>query len=203
MDGYKEAESLLSQGVKVLCGGFPCQDISFAGLGEGIKAKRSGLWKAYLRTIRIFRPDYAIVENVAALLTRGMGVVLGDLANFGYDTEWHCIPASYCGLPQERDRLWIIADTDKNRKCGLVTSENFSKNGQGRTGSQKDLLSIIDSPFECGESWPKPLICRMDDRVPDRVDRIGALGNAVVPQIPEIIGRAIMETQQLEAAGRK
>jgi DNA (cytosine-5)-methyltransferase 1 len=95
--------------VDVLCGGFPCQDISLAGNGSGIDGPHSGLWSEYARLIGELRPRYVVVENVAALLVRGMGRVLGDLAALGYDAEWDCIPASAVGAPHRRDRLWIVA----------------------------------------------------------------------------------------------
>jgi DNA (cytosine-5)-methyltransferase 1 len=95
--------------VDVLCGGFPCQDISVAGRGEGIDGARSGLWGEYARLIRELRPRYVVVENVAALLARGMERVLGDLAACGYDAEWDCIPASAVGAPHRRDRVWLVA----------------------------------------------------------------------------------------------
>ena len=93
----------------VVCGGFPCQDISTAGKGAGITGERSGLWVEMCRVIGEVRPRYAIVENVSALLGRGLGTVLGDLAQIGYDAEWHCIPASAVGAPHRRDRIWIVA----------------------------------------------------------------------------------------------
>jgi DNA (cytosine-5)-methyltransferase 1 len=95
--------------VDVLCGGFPCQDISLAGKGAGIGGERSGLWAEYARLIRDLRPRYVIVENVAALLARGLDVVLADLAACGYDAEWDCLPASAFGAPHQRDRLWLVA----------------------------------------------------------------------------------------------
>lgn len=95
--------------VHVLCGGFPCQDLSFAGKGAGLAGERSGLWREYARLIGEFRPDYVIVENVSALLGRGLGDVLGDLAALGYDAWWDCIPAAAVGAPHRRDRIWIVA----------------------------------------------------------------------------------------------
>jgi DNA (cytosine-5)-methyltransferase 1 len=95
--------------VDVICGGFPCQDISVAGRGAGIDGERSGLWSEYARVIRELRPRYVVVENVAALLARGLDRVLGDLAALGYDAEWDCIPASAVGAPHRRDRLWLVA----------------------------------------------------------------------------------------------
>jgi DNA (cytosine-5)-methyltransferase 1 len=96
-------------GVDVICGGFPCQDISVAGRGAGIGGERSGLWSEFARIIGEVGPRYVIVENVAALLGRGLGDVLGDLASLGYDAEWHCIPAAAVGAPHIRDRIWIVA----------------------------------------------------------------------------------------------
>lgn len=96
-------------GVDAICGGFPCQDISFAGKGAGLAGERSGLWREYARLIRELRPRVVFVENVSALLSRGLGDVLGDLAALGYDAEWDCIRASDVGAPHLRNRLWIVA----------------------------------------------------------------------------------------------
>lgn len=93
----------------IICAGFPCQDISFAGAGAGLAGARSGLFWEVVRAARVVRPRYIILENVAALLSRGLDVVLGALAEVGYDTEWHCIPASAVGAPHRRDRIWIVA----------------------------------------------------------------------------------------------
>ena len=97
---------------RALAGGFPCQDLSLAGKGAGLAGADSGLWSEYHRLIREIRPDLVLVENVAALLGRGLGVVLGDLAALGYDAEWHCVPAAYVGAPHRRDRIWIVAYPD-------------------------------------------------------------------------------------------
>ncbi|MCE3232478.1 MAG: (cytosine-5-)-methyltransferase [Rickettsiaceae bacterium] len=96
-------------GINVIAGGFPCQDISCAGKQRGIEGERSGLWKEYKRLINELRPDYAIIENVANLRSRGLATVLQDLWEIGYDVQWHCIPASSVGAPHRRDRIWIIA----------------------------------------------------------------------------------------------
>lgn len=95
--------------VDILTGGFPCQDISNAGTRTGIKGSRSSLWKYYLKAIRILRPKFAFIENVSALLNRGLNVVLADLTTVGYDAEYHCVPASAVGAPHRRDRIFIIA----------------------------------------------------------------------------------------------
>lgn len=135
------------KGAEIITAGFPCQDISLAGKGAGLAGERSGLWWQVRRTLRMVRPAFALLENVAALLNRGMDTVLGSLASIGYDTEWHCIPASYVGAPHRRDRIWIIAHTDKRsgetgtiragRKEGTITSRsrkgaNLADNDGGR-----------------------------------------------------------------------
>lgn len=95
--------------IDVIAGGFPCQDVSIAGKKKGINAKRSGLWKEFVRLINEIRPKYSIIENVANLRSTGLISVLQDLWEIGYNAEWHCIPASAFGAPHRRDRIWIIA----------------------------------------------------------------------------------------------
>jgi DNA (cytosine-5)-methyltransferase 1 len=92
-----------------LTGGFPCQDISVAGKGEGIEGERSGLWSDYWRAISILRPRFAIIENVGAITFRGLDQLLGSLAKIGYDAEWQDIRAEDVGAPHRRERIWIIA----------------------------------------------------------------------------------------------
>jgi len=198
-------------GIDVICGGFPCQDISVAGKGAGITGERSGLWSEYARIIGEVRPRYVIVENVAALLHRGLADVLGDLAAIGYDAEWHCIPASAVGAPHRRDRIWIIADDQgggrRARRQGrfadggarqpepVGTFQDMADANGARCVKQRWGIAIRTqlAAAECADWWrTEPDVGRVAHGVPNRVDRLRALGNAVVPQIPEIIGRAIM-----------
>lgn len=95
--------------VDLICGGFPCTDISNAGKRAGMAGEHSGLWREYARIIRELRPRVVVVENVSALLGRGFGDVLGDMAACGYDAQWDCIPAAAVGAPHRRDRVFIIA----------------------------------------------------------------------------------------------
>lgn len=96
--------------VDVICGGFPCQDISSAGRGAGIKeGTRSGLWYRYADAVRVLRPGLVFVENVGALVVRGLDIVVGDLAALGYDSEWACVRASDVGAPHRRERLFLLA----------------------------------------------------------------------------------------------
>ena len=94
--------------VDMIAGGFPCQDISQAGKREGITGERSGLFYELIRIVREMGPKYVLLENVAALLHRGMGAVLGEMASCGYDAEWDCIPAAAVGAPHLRDRVFIV-----------------------------------------------------------------------------------------------
>jgi len=101
----------------LICGGFPCQDISVAGKGAGIKAgTRSGLWSEFAKAIRALRPRYALIENVPMLANRGLNIVLADLAEAGYDAEWHNISAASVGAWHKRERIFIIAT--KSLRCG-------------------------------------------------------------------------------------
>lgn len=141
-----------------------------------------------------------VLENVAELLKRGMGSVLGALAQIGYDTQWHCIPASAVGSIQERDRVWIIADPSEVGATRLLTSADIGAARQRRAGGASDLLTIANAPFERGDCHAEPLLRGMGSRVPGRVDRVGACGNSVDPAIPELIGHAILNSIKQEGA---
>lgn len=106
--------------VDVISGGFPCQDISVAGKGAGIEGARSGMWKEFLRIIGDIRPRFVFVENSPMLTSRGLGVVLGDLAASGYDAEWTCLSAAEVGANHVRDRIWILGHSND---YGQVTTE--------------------------------------------------------------------------------
>ena len=185
--------------VDVIAGGFPCQDISSAAdAPAGIDGERSGLWRDFARLIGELRPQFAIVENVADLTVRGLGRVLGDLAALGYDAEWHCIPASAVGAPHPRDRIWIVAYAPE------VFGEKQFGNQPRRILSRDGLLALVENEGRGNSvaSWwaAEPSVGRVVYGVPHRVDRLGALSNAVVPQIPEIIGRAIMSAHHIQPA---
>lgn len=234
--------------VDVICGGFPCQDISLAGKGAGLKGARSGLWSEFHRLIKEIRPRYAIIENVSALRSRGLDQILRQLAEIGYDAEWHCIPASAVGAPHRRDRVWIVAyaeRAERRQECracdGLArTDDGLSQRqeGAGRTRSGSETVAdshfprssqrcesqllvqlppaerssetVADARWDSAErheqrlreigkrDWwlVEPDVGRVANGIANRVDRLRALGNAVVPQIPEIIGRAILVAEK-------
>lgn len=178
----REAGSGNLASVDLIAGGFPCQDISDAGKRVGIEGERSGLWSEFARIIGELRPRYVLVENVPAILTRGLYRVLSDLATSGYDAEWDCLPAAALGAPHLRARFWLLAypgrDGDKARGNDPVFA--------GR------LL-----PELCSWWASEPALCRVDDGVPRSMDRLRGLGNAVVPQAAELLGRAIVAHAQM------
>lgn len=227
-----------------------CQDISFAGKGAGLAGERSGLWSEYARIIGELRPQFVIVENVSALLSRGLGDVLGDLAALGYDAEWHCVRASDVGAPHRRDRVFVVAHANTVRESQPEGGERDKRRRAGH--SRKDLVANADHVGQ-SEHWgghelsswegssarsdndharsPEPGLGREPHGVPQRVDRwpapphepqheweaprtiegrkdftpeersarrkeqrvrrLKALGNAVVPQVAEVIGQIV------------
>jgi DNA (cytosine-5)-methyltransferase 1 len=191
------AERLASDGIEVdvICGGFPCQDISEAGQRAGIDGERSGLWAQYARLIGELRPRIVIVENVAALARRGLGRVLGDLAAIRYDAEWDCVGADALGASQHRSRLWLLAYPHNARLQRPVWSRQSTAPGTWRAPAHSEPLRSA-----LGYWPPRPRevadIPRMADGPADRTHRLRSLGNAVVPQIPEMIGRAILEADR-------
>lgn len=173
--------------VDVVCGGFPCQDVSHAGKREGIGGARSGLWSEYARIVRELRPHYVVVENVTGLLDRGFGVVLGDLAALGYDAEWSVLSACAVGAPHTRERVFVVAYPSGVGPRQLRRGERAS----GRSPQRNLRWATLEPPCE-----------RVADGVPLRLERLTALGNAVVPDVAEVVGRLIAahELKQTEAA---
>ena len=236
------ADRLIRDGIRpdVITGGFPCQDISTAGKQAGIDGERSGLWGELARLIGEVQPRYAIMENVTNLISgdsgRWFGGVLGDLAQVGYDAEWHCIPASAIGAHHHRDRVWILAyPSQRERQSGakeqrilrtLPEDGAIYCDASGRSETHTGLLASSDSERGCSwhsvrddagdarqspiltrdyirrvEPWDsEPSVGRVANGIPQRSHRLKALGNAVVPQIPELIGNAIMEAERATEA---
>ena len=208
---YTDIRKLEHGSIDIVCGGFPCQDISIGNTSNptGISGERSGLWREMVRTIRMVRPIYAIVENVAELLSRGMGTVLGDLAEVGHDAEWDCIPACSIGAPHIRDRIWIL--TNARRKSRDVSQRRrWASHGckypfletdrwrEAKRGKNWELSPMVPGVHpRVASSWwrHQSSVARTADGLHGQLDRNAALGNAVIPQIPEIIGGAIMEAE--------
>lgn len=156
--------------VDVICGGFPCQDISTAGRGAGIKeGTRSGLWYRYADAVRVLRPRYVVVENVGALVVRGLDIVVGDLAALGYDCRWACVRASDAGAPHRRERLFIVAAlaTDLGHEWPRGPR-------QGRPGLTDSGGALADTPG-VGRCW-RPSVernGRREDQWCEEGDRVG------------------------------
>jgi DNA (cytosine-5)-methyltransferase 1 len=134
--------------VDVMCGGFPCQDLSTAGRGAGLAGERSGLFYEYARIIRELRPRVVLFENVSALLARGLGSVLAELSACGYDAEWDCIPASAVGAPHQRDRIWIIAYPNSQRLRQQSIDERGCGGETESDGNGKARDAYIDADSE-------------------------------------------------------
>lgn len=188
--------------IDLICGGFPCQDLSCAGKQTGWEGSRSSLYVEMLRLISECVPRYAIFENVSALLQgddgRWFAKFLYDLAAVGYDAEWHCIPASAVGADHQRDRVWIIAYPSQNGNQELTGPHSGTNSaGEKRAVFADKLFDLLgrERPVFIGID-SEPNLCRIVDGFPGGMDRLERLGNSVVPQIPEIIGRAIMAIEK-------
>lgn len=249
---YRDVRDLAAENVEpvdVLCGGFPCQDLSLAGRRAGIDGDQSGLWGEMFRLTGELRPRYLLVENVPGILTAGVDRVLGDLASIGFDAEWECLPASAFGAPHRRERFWLVAypggprrredaggpSGDEGQDEGRPAADDHEPFGDGEGGGARPVahptgdgrgqgrpwgsdpggegepeqpLPDVADPDGEPPLWPavawserdpwaaEPRMARMAHGVPDAVDRRRALGNALVPQIAEWIGRRVIEAEQ-------
>jgi DNA (cytosine-5)-methyltransferase 1 len=157
--------------VDVVSGGFPCQDISSAGLGAGITGSKSGLWSQFARVIWEVRPRYAYVENSPLLTKRGIHIVLRDLAEMGYDAQWGVLGASHAGGPHKRHRIWIVAHSQRDKKrqepCGWPS---------GRMGR---VFQSVPWNESCESALSR--LRGMDDGLARVVDRTDAIRNGQVP----------------------
>jgi DNA (cytosine-5)-methyltransferase 1 len=216
--------------VDIICGGFPCQDISILGTGDGLDGARSGLWSEYRRIIGEIEPACVVAENVEALTKRGLDRVVADLANLGYVGEWHMVSAASVGAPHRRNRIFIIATHPERVQLRQQQGWGSGSGGEGspvaghdgapRHASHADVSrrdrggipgrgapSAADTHVASNwwESRPAPSpVRRMDDgfsigldgsrrrrRPPNDKRRLHALGNAVVPQVAEVVGRRV------------
>lgn len=196
--------------IDIIAGGFPCQDISVAGKGAGIEGERSGLWKEFARIIGEVRPRYAFVENSPALVRRGLGTVLGDLAALGYDCQWGIVSAADCGAPHQRERVWVVAHATQEHDSGkcehgccgehseparesggdCLRADIPNANEAQREGVQRAVRGEQEHPYTHIPSmrWPddpaeipESNVGRVVDDVAFRVDRLAAIGNGQVP----------------------
>ena len=174
--------------VDLITGGFPCQDISIAGKGEGIEGKRSGLWTEFKRIISECRPKFALIENVPNLIHRGLDRVLCDLAEIGYSCEWQSISASEVGAWHKRERIWIVAYPNSERLQG-------SEHDTIHTKAQKRQTDLLYARFfnQGYNNISRPEDLRNANGLSVEAHRLKSLGNAIVPQVAFIIMQQIKE----------
>ncbi len=238
--------------VAVLCGGFPCQDISTAGKGAGLAGERSGLWFEFARVAQELRPLVVVADNVPALRTRGLCRVVGDLAALGYVVEWGAVRASDVGAPHRRERLFVVAHADgaelRQQPGGGVRTDGPGEAVARDDGETRPAVAHAPGGARCAQptavllrgeppaaeprdghvardagvarAQHQPGLDRGAHGLPERLDRwpagrggaqgawepprasekranhmkrLKALGNAVVPQVAEVVGRRVVE----------
>ena len=183
------------QGIDLLCGGYPCQDVSYVGKQAGMDGARSALWGEFARIIRALLPRFVVIENTPAIALYGRGLheVVAELAACGYAVEWDCISAAAVGKSHHRDRLFVIGykpDASNPQRAGL---EKWA-----RAPRKRSLATIARGYGRYAESGIQPLA----DGVPRKLaglrkKQLNAIGNAVVPAVGFIVGQRI--NQYLEA----
>lgn len=185
--------------VDVICGGFPCQDISTANpRRRGIGGKRSGLWSEFRRILGAMGPRIVVVENVPNLAVLGLDQVLGDFADLGFDAEWATISASPFGAPHSRRRMFIVAYPMRERRSVVLRGEPVARGKEASWGEWQS--HPFDSPCSVlqavEQELGEPSVLGMRDGLSKDLDvsrRLGGLGNAVIPEVAEWIGRRIVE----------
>lgn len=166
--------------IDIVCGGFPCQNISLAGRMQGAEGEKSALWREMLRVSKGLKPSFIVFENSPVLRSKGLDTILSELHALGYDAEWHCIPLNAIGGPHRRDRIWVIAYPsgfgDRLPEGQVLTGWHISK---------------------YASSWgSEPRIRRVDDGVRFGAHRRRLLGNSLSPNVSEMIGCAMMEARK-------
>jgi len=206
--------------VDVICGGFPCQPVSCAGKRKGKEDER-WLWPEFYRIVCQVKPRWVLVENVPGLLSADSGRlfagILRDLASSGYDAEWNIVSAASVGAPHLRRRVFIVAHAVQRRRQPPRAGFESSDGNETSDRVERFCSDVPDSKgIRCGggqmlseaawkrwglrpegdNTWsPEPDVGRVANGVPGRVDRLRALGNAIVPQCAEFVGRCVLESE--------
>ena len=203
------------EAVDLICGGFPCQPVSLAGRRQA-QADPRWLWPEFARVVDELRPRYVLVENVPGLYSAGGSKVLADLAAFGYDAEWDAIPAAALGAPYKRFRIFLVAyviGTQAHQQYGIFdgpsrflgqpvgTRQEAARQTNGMPSNYDPTRLAKVFRWTHSNWWSEPNVGRLVCGVPARVDRLRALGNAVVPQVAEWVGRRILAAAQKEQVG--
>ena len=171
--------------VDVISGGFPCTDISSAGIGAGIDGDESGLWSEMARVVREVGPRHVFVENSPMLTSRGLGTVLGDLAEMGFDAKWGVLGGYAAGCPCAGERIWIVATAHESMGAPRVRIHEEP---------EQKIWSGDDIERAKSEWWklpPKGGDSRMDARLANRVERLECLGNGQVPAVAALAWRVL------------
>jgi len=224
----REARAENLERVDLICGGFPCQNVSSAGAREGLGGERSGLWFEFARVVRELRPAWVVVENVASGGRLWVDEVMAGLGVEGYESLPIPLSAADCGAPHLRRRVFIVGrlapnsngeqlrdepERDEGRGNGVQGQGQAIAVNHGEEGALADAASVgrprQEQPwsdmehdrsehsygFSWEEAYPEPTVCSVDHGIPDRLARLKALGNAVVPQCAEVIGWVVRELQ--------
>jgi DNA (cytosine-5)-methyltransferase 1 len=204
--------------VDVVSGGFPCTDISVAGKGAGITGKQSGLWSEMARIVGEVRPEYVFVENSPLLVKRGLAVVLGDLAEMGYDAEWGIVGARHAGAPHRRDRIWIVANAtgqQGNQREGGNVDEAQARGESVHAAIEPCRQDVANALRQRGRDGPTGIknaedagqsprcswrsdwwdtergLDRVAHGVAHRTHRLKAIGNGQVPAVAALAWRLL------------
>lgn len=178
----------------IILGGFPCQDISKSGLKRGLKGDKSILYWDMFKIIRTLRAKIVVLENVSALVNRGLPTILGSLAEIGYDAEWHCLTAQMFGAPHRRERIFIIATNTDSKHSQKQPMHADTMDPQGLFKCRtRETTRIHSQNYWKDDSIESPF-CSVVDGIPNRISRLTALGNSIVPQCSEYIGLLIQNS---------
>ena len=187
--------------VDIIAGGFPCQDISYAGKGAGLDGERSGLFYEVMRIVSVMGPRFVVLENVAALLTRGIDDVLGSLASLGYDAEWHCIPAAAVGAPHIRDRVFIVgyAASERQQRASLGGTNQSdacegSRNAEPSRRSEARVPRALSDPIgERCDAWSRNVESQRHEEDGSQFDNSG--------EVPDANGKGLAKRQRQDPSG--
>lgn len=202
--------------VDIICGGFPCQDVSSAGKRAGLSGARSGLWSEMARVIGELRPRWVVIENVASGGRKWVDAIRIELDRLGYGSLPIPLSAADCGAWHERARIFVVAYTrgeheyeplykEQSVNIGGEARQVFERGGEtaAHTDPQqlRQRLRRSERPNGLRQAFAKqhcgwetePNLARVVPGFPGRVDRERALGNSVVPQCAEVIGNIIKD----------
>ena len=180
----------------LICGGFPCQDLSVVGRGAGLEGAKSGLWRDFSRIVARVEPAAVVVENAGRGWRRWVPHVRGDLAALGYHSIHMRVRAVEVGAPHERSRVFVIAANPD--RLHLWQQSRRGRRTKGEEAAQPICNGAKRTATNWPERSPEPVLCGVDDGVPAGMDRerLKALGNAVVPQVAEVVGAELLEVMR-------